>query len=99
MIFLRSNAYKGIKVANVVKALAVSRSTLESRFKVSMGYTVHEVIRKIQLDHARRMISETSLAVKEVAANTGFRSVQHMTSLFGKAFGQTPASYRRGLVR
>jgi len=98
MAFIRSKAHTGIKVADVVKALAISRSSLESRFKATMGYTVHEVIRKIQLDNARRMISETSLAVKEVAANTGFKSVQHMTSLFGRTYGQTPAKYRRDII-
>jgi transcriptional regulator GlxA family with amidase domain len=44
------------------------------------------------------MLSETNLAVKEVAANTGFKSVQHMTSLFRKAFGQTPARYRKNTI-
>jgi LacI family transcriptional regulator len=99
MTFIRSNAHSGVRVSDVVNALAISRSSLESRFKTMTGYTVHETIRKIQLDHARRMISETDLAVKEVAANAGFKSVQHMTSLFGKAFGQPPAKYRKELIR
>jgi LacI family transcriptional regulator len=96
--FIRSNAYAGIKAADVVKALAFSRSGLESRFKATMGHTIHEVIRKVQLDSARDMISATNLAIKQVAANTGFKSVQHMTSLFGKAFGLTPARYRKRLM-
>jgi LacI family transcriptional regulator len=99
MTFIRINAHSGIKVSDVVKALGVSRSSLESRFKATTGYTIHETIRKIQLDHARRMISETGLAVKEVAVNAGFRSVQHMTSLFGKAFGRSPARYRKESIR
>jgi LacI family transcriptional regulator len=83
MTFIRSSAHSGIEVSDIIKALAISRSSLESRFKATMGYTLHGVIRKIQLDRARRMISETNLAVKEVAANTEFKSVQHMTCLFG----------------
>jgi LacI family transcriptional regulator len=98
MIYIRSHFNSGISVTDVVGALRTSRSTLESRFKASLGRSVHEVIRKIQLERARELISETSLAMKEIASNSGFRSVQHMTTLFGKAFGQTPAAYRKGLI-
>jgi len=99
MNFIRDKAHLGINVSDVVDAIGMSRSTLESRFRDSLGRTVHEVIRRIQLDHARRLVSETSLAMKEIAANTGFRSVQHMTSLFGRSFGATPARYRKELIR
>jgi len=98
MAFIRSNSQHGINVTDVVKAVGVSRSTLESRFKASVGETIHAVIRRIQLDRARRLISETNLAMKEIAAHTGFKSIQHMTSLFGKAFGQTPGRYRKHLI-
>jgi len=99
MIFIRSHFNVGISVMDVVSALGMSRSKLESRFKASIGRSVHEVIRKIQLDRARHLVSETNLAMKEIAANTGFRSIQHMTSLFGESFGQTPAKYRKELIR
>jgi LacI family transcriptional regulator len=99
MIFIRSNAQKGINVVDVVNALGMSRSTLEAHFKASMGRSVHEVIRKVQLDRARQLILDTNLAVKEIASNIGFRSVQHMTSLFGRTFGQTPARFRKELIR
>jgi len=99
MRFINSHAHEGIKAADIVSALAISRSSLETHFKARMGYTLHEVIRKVQLDSARHMILETNLAIKQVAANTGFKTVQHMTSLFGKAFGLTPAKYRKQMTR
>jgi LacI family transcriptional regulator len=99
MAFIRDNAQLGIHVEDVVAAVGMSRSTLESRFRASVGRTVHEVIRHIQLTRARHLISETNLAMKEIAASTGFKSVQHMTSLFGESFGVTPARYRKDLIR
>jgi transcriptional regulator GlxA family with amidase domain len=35
------------------------------------------------------------MPLKQVAAETGFKSVQHMTTVFRQGFGQTPASYRQ----
>src|SRR5262249_21066561 len=99
MAFIQSNASRGVRVPDVLKTLAISRSGLESRFKAALGCTIHKAIRKAQLDQARRIIAETNSAIKEVAANTGFKSVQQMTMLFRKRFGRTPAKYRDEIVQ
>jgi LacI family transcriptional regulator len=96
--FIQSAASQGIRVRDVVNSLAISRSGLETRFKAATGHTISAAIRKAQLQRAQRMIAETNLAMKEIAAVTGFKSVQHMTTVFGKAFGRTPARYRKTLI-
>jgi LacI family transcriptional regulator len=98
MAFIQEHAFDGINVPDVVSATAISRSGLETRFGRALGYTVRTAIRQVQLERARRLISDTNLPLKQVAANTGFRSVQHMTTLFGKAFGRSPAKYRETVV-
>lgn len=95
MAFIWEHACDGIKVQDVVNAVAASRAGLEARFKASLGRTLRVAIRDVQLERARRLISDTNLALKQVAADTGFKSVQHMTTLFAKAFGRPPAEYRR----
>jgi LacI family transcriptional regulator len=99
MSFIRSNAHRGIGVGDVVRAVGMSRSTLETRFRTAVGHTVHDIIRRAQLDHARHLVAESGLAMKEIAANSGFQSVQHMTSLFTRAYGSPPARYRKNLIR
>jgi LacI family transcriptional regulator len=94
MAFIQEHALEGIKVPDVVEAAAVSRSGLETRFAKTLGYTIRTAIRQVQLERARRLISDTNVPLKQVASDTGFRSVQHMTTLFGKAFGCAPAKYR-----
>ena len=94
MAFIQEHAFEGIKVPDVVEAAAVSRSGLETRFAKTLGYTIRAAIRQVQLERARRLISDTNVPLKQVASDTGFRSVQHMTTLFGKSFGQSPAKYR-----
>jgi LacI family transcriptional regulator len=94
MAFIQEHALEGIKVTDVVEAAAVSRSGLETRFSKLLGYTIRTAIRQVQLERARRLISDTNLPLKQVASDTGFRSVQHMTTLFGKAFRCSPAKYR-----
>jgi LacI family transcriptional regulator len=94
MAFIREHACKGIKVPDVVAATSISRSGLEARFASVLGCTIHTAIRRNQVDSARKLILQTDMPLKRVAVETGFRSVQHMTSVFGKIVGQTPARYR-----
>jgi LacI family transcriptional regulator len=96
--FIQSSASQGIRVRDVVTSLAISRSSLETRFKAATGRTIGAAIRRAQLQRAQRMIAETNLAMKEIAAVSGFKSVQHMTTLFGKTFGRTPAKYRKAII-
>ncbi len=98
MAFIREHASEGIKVPHVVSAVAISRSGLETRFVAALGYTIRTAIRNTQLERARRLVSETDMPLKQVAAEAGFKSVQHMTTLFVKAFGQTPGKHRRTLT-
>lgn len=98
MTFIREHAFDGIKVPDVVNAVAVSRSGLETRFAAVLGYTIHIAIRKVQMEQVRRLVSDTNFPLKQIAADTGFKSVQHMTTLFVKAFGQPPANYRNSVI-
>jgi LacI family transcriptional regulator len=94
MAFIWEQAVQGIKVRDVAEAVPCSRASLETRFKAALGYSVHTAIGKVRLERARRLVRDTNLSLKQIAANTGFRSVQHMTTVFGGAFGQPPAEYR-----
>ena len=98
MAFIREHAAESIKVPHVVNAVAISRSGLETRFAAALGYTIRTAIRNTQLERARRLVLETDMPLKQVASETGFRSVQHMTTLFVKTFGQTPGKHRRTLT-
>jgi len=98
MAFVAQHFSEGIKVRDVVKALAVSRSSLENRFKDALSCSIRVAIRRFQLERTRRLISETTVPLKQIAAETGFQSVQQLTTLFGRAYGQSPARYRANVA-
>jgi LacI family transcriptional regulator len=92
--FIRDHACQGIKIGDVVRQVAVSHSTLASRFKAALGRTIHGEIERVRLERARELIAETSLPLKQVALRSGFKYVQYMTRLFRRRFGRTPAQFR-----
>lgn len=98
MAFIWGHAALGIKVREVAEAVSCSRAALEGRFKQALGYSVHTAIGNVRLEQARRLVRDTNLSLKQIAANTGFKSIQHMTTVFGRAFGRPPAGYRSTTV-
>jgi LacI family transcriptional regulator len=96
--FISEHAREGIKVKHVLQAAGVSRSGLEKRFRATLGYTIYKAVQEAQLQQVRRLVTETKLPLKEVAATTGFRSVQHMTNVLRRVCGYTPGACRKGLV-
>jgi LacI family transcriptional regulator len=97
MAFIWDHSGTSIGVPDVVRAAAVSRSTLEIRFREVLNCTVRDAIRRAHLQRARRLMVETSLPLKQVAFESGFKTVQHLTRCFVGTFGQTPARYRRAM--
>jgi len=68
---------------------------LEPRLKAFRGRTVHQEIRRVQLDRVKVLLSTTDLPTKQIAAQTGFNSVQYLTRVFHNVTGLTPANYRK----
>ena len=77
----------------------VSRSALEPRLRRVLGRTARQEIRRVQVERAAELLAGTDVPIKEIAANTGFRTVQYLTRVFSAASGEPPAAYRRRRAR
>lgn len=95
LAFIKEHACDGIQVGDVVNDVGISRSGLEAHFRSALGFSVREAIRQVQMERAEQLISAARHSLKQVAANVGFKSVQHLTSLFRRAYGHPPARYRQ----
>jgi LacI family transcriptional regulator len=92
--FIRTRATDGIDVGDVVQIAAASRRSLEVRFRIAMGKTVHEEIVLARLARAKRLLKDTSLTVEKVAADSGFHAVQRFHAAFREAEGVSPGEWR-----
>ena len=93
--FIRSKATAGMRVQDVIEHMGMSRSSLAMKFKAALGRSVHDEIRRVQIDHARHLIESTDLPLKMVAIKSGFSHIQHMTNAFRQILEISPGEYRR----
>jgi len=95
MAYIHKNSCRPIHIADVVAAVQVSRSTLETKFKAVTGRTMHSEIQRLQIDCARSLLATTDLPIKQIAARAGFAHIHYMTTIFHQSTGWTPAEYRK----
>ena len=93
--FIRERACQGISVAQVLEAVPLSRRALETRFARFLGRTPHDEIVRVQIERARRLLTETELPLKAIATRLGLRHPEYLNVLFRRATGQPPGEYRR----
>lgn len=91
---LRANPWKKPDIDGIADGVCLSRSTLESRFRAVTGRSIHEEFVRLKVAGVRRLIAETEVPLKSIAARAGFPSVQYMTTFLHRHTGLTPARLR-----
>lgn len=93
--FIRDHACDPCSVDDVLRAVPVSRRTLERQFSATLGRTLHDEITRVRFDTARRLLTQSDLSVDEIAPRCGFAAVQSFVRAFRESEGATPAAFRR----
>jgi LacI family transcriptional regulator len=62
--YVRRNACNGIRVSDVLKVVSMSRTSLDTKFRESLGRTVHDEIRRVRVEAARRLLTTTKIPIK-----------------------------------
>jgi LacI family transcriptional regulator len=96
--YIRQNAVAGIRVADVLKHVAISRRTLERGFARHVGRSMHDEIVRVKVDEAARLLRNTDLQMKEIAGRCGFSDDSKLSTVFRLTMGSTPREYRRRTV-
>ena len=81
-------------VADVARALGVSRRLLDLRFREATGESVLEFLRREKLAQAKRLLAETDMPVGAVCETCGFRSVNHLKRIFRAETGLSMRAWR-----
>lgn len=92
--YIRTHIKKGIKVYHVLDELRLSRSNLEAKFKLELGYTIHHAIHETRIKLACSILTNTELPIGDIYTMCGYPSLQYMYSVFSKSLNMTPKDYR-----
>ena len=94
MSFIRENAAKGISASDVFRHVGFSRTFVERSFRKCLSSTVQKAIADARIEEAKRLLAATSLPVKEIAALSGFSSLEYLSRAFAAATELSPSAWR-----
>jgi len=72
----------------------VRRSELDRLFRMQLGHSVGEEIRRRRLAQVRILLETTRQPISGIARATGYCTPSHLTNAFKSAFGRTPKAWR-----
>jgi transcriptional regulator GlxA family with amidase domain len=72
----------------------MSARTLTRWCRSHLDESPAEVVRRLRVEAAQRLLEESSLSLKEVAARTGLGDASTLWRAFGQQLGVSPAAYR-----
>jgi LacI family transcriptional regulator len=93
--YIREHAVEGIRVSDVVKHTQLSRRNLEMKFQKQLQRTPLQEIRRVRLQRATRYLRDTDWTLSQIAMETGFAGIAHLSRQIKAATGLTPTDYRR----
>lgn len=93
--FIRENACNGIRVADLLREVPISRRLLEIRFQKFLGRSPQAEIRNTQLKRVCQLLSETDLAIEQISRLTGFKHSEYLSVVFKRELDITPGAYRK----
>jgi LacI family transcriptional regulator len=93
--FIREHACEGIRVDDVLREVAMSRRSLEKRFRQAVGRPPHMEIRRVQLERVKQLLVGSDYKLEKIAEITGFSTAQYLAGLFHRMMKVTPGAWRR----
>ncbi|MEP1209987.1 MAG: GlxA family transcriptional regulator [Rhizobiaceae bacterium] len=93
---MEGNLDAPVTTAAIARRLGISVKTLESRFRRSLQVTPGHYYLNLRLQLARKLVTDTSLGMQEIAVRSGFGSQSAFSRAFRTMFAKSPLEVRQG---
>lgn len=91
--WMKQNLARKLDVPVLAERASMSDRSFYRKFTAEVGETPAAFVETLRLDEARNLLA-SGIAVKEIAARTGFSGSTQFSRAFERRFGMTPMLYR-----
>ena len=88
-----------VSLKEVARECRLSVSHFSRAFRRNMGVSPHNWLLQHRIEVAKERLRDRRLSVLEVALACGFADQSHLTKVFTRAAGLSPAAWRRALIQ
>lgn len=94
--FIDGHLKAKLRVADVARAVGVSRRLLEQRFREVCGETVHDYTLRQRLELVKSLLRNSRRTGVRIAEECGFANANSLSHIFRRATGRSMRDYRCG---
>ncbi|HEX8494353.1 MAG TPA: AraC family transcriptional regulator [Pyrinomonadaceae bacterium] len=98
MTFIEENYQRDLSLERIAGAVHLSIWHLCHLFKAQTDETPARYLKAIRMRHAKILLEDRLLSIKEVMNKVGMRDQSHFAKDFRRAYGLTPSQFRNSLV-
>ncbi|MGG7621267.1 AraC family transcriptional regulator [Bacillus coreaensis] len=98
LIFIQNN-YKTVTLDELSSKFNFTISHLSRLIKLHTGQNFREMIQKIKLEKAVKLLESSSLKIYEISEQVGYENTTHFIRTFKKIYGISPNQYRQNIIR
>ena len=84
--------------SDVFRHVGFSRTLVERAFRECLSSSVQKQIAEARISEAKRLLETTSRPIKEIAALSGFSTLEYLSRAFAAATGVSPTTWRERSV-
>lgn len=92
---MESQFSEKVNLEEIAGELKISYAWFRKYFRKNTGYSPYDYLLNIRINHARLLLKNSGLSVKEISRAAGFESQQQFCRTYKKKTGQTPMEFRR----
>jgi len=95
IVYMRNNMEHSTTLRDVAQYAGTNPRQLHRAFLNNANEAPAHYWRKLRLEHARKLLADTSAHVTTIAMECGFSDASHFIFWFRKQYGETPAAWRK----
>lgn len=92
--YIHQNFNNSITLEEIASRFDCSKSTIMNVFRKQYGSTVIAYLNEVRLEQASKLICDTELSFKEIAAECGFYDQNYFSKQFASRYGCSPTAFR-----
>lgn len=92
--FVLEHIDEALPVERIARGVGMSQRSLSRWCREHLGESPAELVRRLRLEEARRLLEETTLPLKDITTRTGLGDQSTLWRVFTSSLGVTPTEYR-----
>jgi len=95
LTYIRENACGHLNLKDLAARLSLSQVQFTRRFVRAFRQKPFQIVNRLRMDKAKRLLLESSLSLAEIAPRCGYQNEYYLSRVFKAQVGVSPSDYRR----